>query len=113
MVSMRFWLFVVMVPFVPATLEWTPFEWKPEDEENTDVDPWTPCRQMQNGEMTDGFCRLSCTAKSSHNPKLMNCRQLPKEALLRRSHSRGLESFQKLSSESFSQMNSGLGDDPQ
>ena len=85
-----------------------PYEWEWADEDNTALDPWTPCeKKTASGEFTRGFCRLSCTARWSFAPERMDCRQLPAEALLRRSHSRGLESFQTMSQESFSSVNSG------
>lgn len=88
--------------------------WQAADEEHTDSDPWTPCEKNyhdgQGGPVSvvRGFCRLSCTAKWSYAPERMDCRMLPLEALLSRSHSRGLERFRALSQDSFSKVNSGI-----
>jgi len=38
----------------------------------------------------------------------MDCAMLPLDALLSRSHSRGLEQYQKMSQDSFSKVNSGV-----
>ena len=84
------------------------YGWQAADEENTDSDPWTPCEKIYEAQTVRGFCRLSCTAKWSYAPERMNCRMLPLEALLSRSHSRGLERFRALSSDSFSKVNSGI-----
>ena len=93
-----------------------PYGWSFADEENTDTDPWTPCERMIDGVKVRGFCRLSCTAKWSFAPQRMDCQLLPKEALLSRAHSRGLELFQQMSQDSFSKVNSGISpegkDDP-
>ena len=100
---MRTWtvhiLLHTLLPRVSA-----PYGWSFSDEENTLNDPWTPCEQ--DGIM--GFCRLSCTAKYSYAPQRMDCPMLPREALLSRAHSRGLERFQIMSGDSFSEVNSGL-----
>ena len=85
-----------------------PYEWKYADEEDTDSDPWTPCEKSVGGELVRGFCRLSCTARWSFAPQRMDCDMLPYDALLKRAHSRGLESFQKMSQNSFSKVNSGV-----
>jgi len=87
-----------------------PYEWSDADEINTDNDPWTPCIKKHASGETRGFCRLSCTAKWAFAPERMDCPMLPRDALLRRSHSRGLESFQKMSQNSFSKVNSGVSD---
>ena len=85
-----------------------PYGWQFEDEEGTDDDPWTPCERNIDGSKVRGFCRLSCTAKWSYAPDRMDCPMLNYEQLLARSHSRGLEAFQKMSQDSFSSMNSGV-----
>ena len=85
-----------------------PFGWSFADEIDTDTDPWTPCERTQGTTTTRGFCRLSCTAKWSYAPERMDCPMLPQDALLSRAHSRGLESFQRLSQDSFSKVNSGV-----
>jgi len=85
-----------------------PYGWSWADEENTDSDPWTPCEKVVNSQKVRGFCRLSCTAKWSFAPERMDCAMLPKDALLSRAHSRGLETFQVMSQNSFSKVNSGV-----
>lgn len=99
-------------PLVPAAPQ---YGWEFADEENTDTDPWTPCEKKQEPSETNptganlrGFCRLSCTAKWSFAPERMDCPMLPLDKLLARSHSRGLEQFQKMSQDSFSKVNSGV-----
>jgi len=100
---LSFLALLALLPLAPA-----PYEWEWADQDDTELDPWTPCDKRQpNGEMLRGFCRLSCTARWSYAPDRMDCRMLPSQALLRRSHSRGLESFQTMSQESFSSVNSG------
>ena len=93
-----------------------PYEWTDADEQNTDTDPWTPCEKKFADQTIRGFCRLSCTAKWSYAPERMDCRMLPKDALLNRAHSRGLEKFRQMSQDSFSKVNSGIsaqgGSDP-
>jgi hypothetical protein len=84
-----------------------PYGWSFDDEKDTDSDPWTPCERTVDGEVVRGFCRLSCTAKWSYAPERMDCEMLPYDALLARSHSRGLESVQRMSRDSFSKVNSG------
>ena len=84
------------------------YGWQPEDEENTEEDPWTPCERRYAEQTVRGFCRLSCTAKWSYAPERMDCRMLPQEALLARAHSRGLERFRTMSQDSFSKVNSGI-----
>lgn len=96
-------LMLLHAPHVPA-----PFEWEWADQEDTQLDPWTPCDKWQaDGTKVRGFCRLSCTTRWSFAPKRLDCRQLPAAPLLRRSHSRGLELFQTMSQQSFSAVNSG------
>ena len=96
-------LMLLHAPHVPA-----PFEWEWADQEDTQLDPWTPCDKWQaDGTQIRGFCRLSCTTRWSFAPKRLDCRQLPADPLLRRSHSRGLERFQTMSQQSFSAVNSG------
>ena len=96
-------LMLLHAPHVPA-----PFEWEWADQEDTQLDPWTPCDKWQaDGTKIRGFCRLSCTTRWSFAPKRLDCRQLPADPLLRRSHSRGLERFQTMSQQSFSAVNSG------
>ena len=96
-------LMLLHAPHVPA-----PFEWEWADQEDTQLDPWTPCDKWQaDGTKVRGFCRLSCTTRWSFAPKRLDCRQLPAAPLLRRSHSRGLERFQTMSQQSFSAVNSG------
>ena len=97
------------------SLSSAPYGWAFADEENTDSDPWTPCEKKQlpspanpTGAPVRGFCRLSCTAKWSFAPERMDCAMLPLDALLSRSHSRGLEQYQKMSQDSFSKVNSGV-----
>ena len=75
---------------------------------NTINDPWTPCERTYGDTTIRAFCRLSCTAKWSYAPERMDCKMLPLEALLSRSHSRGLERFRQLSQDSFSKVNSGI-----
>uniref|UniRef100_A0A6U7KK10 Uncharacterized protein n=1 Tax=Haptolina brevifila TaxID=156173 RepID=A0A6U7KK10_9EUKA len=94
----------MLLPLVAA-----PYEWSDADGQDTGTDPWTPCeKRHRDGTSTRAFCRLSCTAKWSYAPDRMDCPMLPYEALLARSHSRGLESFQKMSQNSFSKVNSGV-----
>ena len=95
----------VLLPLASAQ-----YGWRPEDELNTIEDPWTPCEKTYGKTTVRAFCRLSCTARWSYAPERMNCRMLPLEALLSRSHSRGLERFQQLSQDSFSKVNSGVSD---
>ena len=85
-----------------------PYGWEWTDEDNTDSDPWTPCEKSSGGAVVRGFCRLSCTARWSFAPERMDCPMLPYQALLKRAHSRGLESFQQMSQNSFSKVNSGV-----
>ena len=95
---------VVIALLYTLPLSTAPYGWSYADEEDTLNDPWTPCEQ----DGKHGFCRLSCTAKYSYAPERMQCAMLPQEALLSRAHSRGLERFQKMSGDSFSEVNSGI-----
>ena len=99
-----------------ATPVYAPYGWEFADEVNTDTDPWTPCEKTHAHGTERGFCRLSCTARWAYAPERMDCPILPYEKLLRRAHSRGLESFQQMSQNSFSKVNSGVSelgeDDP-
>ena len=85
-----------------------PYGWSFDDERETLEDPWTPCERGKDAAKVRGFCRLSCTAKWSYAPERMDCKMLPLEALLARSHSRGLERFRDMSMDSFSKVNSGV-----
>ena len=101
-----------MLALLPLTA--APYGWSFSDEENTATDPWTPCErsvgvaETGGAEVVRGFCRLSCTARWSYAPERMDCKMLPLEDLLARSHSRGLERFRQMSQESFSEVNSGI-----
>ena len=97
---------VLLLAHAPGAF--APYGWSFADEENTQDDPWTPCERRQGNAVIRGFCRLSCTAKWSFAPERMDCPMLPKDALLSRSHSRGLEQFQQMSQNSFSKVNSGV-----
>ncbi len=84
------------------------FAWGPEDELNTEDDPWTSCQRTgADGVVVRGFCRLKCTARWSYAPHRMDCEMLPYEELLARAHSKGQSIFRKLSQDSFSKVNSG------
>ena len=99
-----FCLLVVLLPLVTA-----PYDWSDADQLDTGEDPWTPCQKKNaDGTSTRAFCRLSCTAKWAFAPDRLDCPTLPYDALLRRAHSRGLESFQRMSQNSFSKVNSGV-----
>jgi hypothetical protein len=102
-------MLVLLLPLAAA-----PYGWTFSDEENTVADPWTPCERslgvavIGGAEVVRGFCRLSCTARWSYAPERMDCKMLPLEDLLARSHSRGLERFRLMSQDSFSEVNSGV-----
>ena len=83
-----------------------------EHQEDTDLDPWTPCQKTRSEGIVYGFCRLSCTARWSYAPERMDCEILPKAELLARSHSAGMKTYRAMSSDSFSKVNSGFSTDP-
>ena len=83
---------------------------KQEDRLNTDKDPWTPCNRTTSAGVERGYCRLSCTARWAYAPHLMDCEMLPQEDLYLQSHSRGVSTFRQMSSDSFSNVNSGPSD---
>jgi len=51
---LSFLALLALLPLAPA-----PYEWEWADQDDTELDPWTPCDKRQpNGEMLRGFCRL-------------------------------------------------------
>jgi hypothetical protein len=103
---LRFGALLLLAASLP--LARAPYGWSTADEVDTGNDPWTPCERTIGGTTVRGFCRLGCTAKWSYAPERMDCPMLSQEALLARSHSRGLERFQQMSQDSFSKVNSGV-----
>ena len=81
----------------------------PEQMENVEEDPWTPCQvQTPNGPVKR-FCRLSCAARWAASPDNLNCETLVPDEHLRRTYGKGADAYRRVAQDSFSVLNSGGG----
>lgn len=81
-----------------------------EHEQDTDTNPWVPCEKPTSYGSVKGFCRQACAAFWAYAPDRLDCEMLPRDELLKRAHSKGMEPFRQLSLDSYSKVNSGPSD---
>ena len=71
---------------------------------------WVPCEKPTSYGSVKGFCRQACAAFWAYAPDRLDCEMLPRDELLKRAHSKGMEPFRQLSLDSYSKVNSGPSD---